>query len=502
MDRKKFSRVLIANRGEIALRIIRGLRELDIESVAVYSEIDRNAPFVKFADYAYYLGESEPLKSYLNMERIIELAKKSGAQAIHPGYGFLAENPEFAKRCKENDLIFIGPNSEVISMMGDKIAARELAVKLGVPIVPGMKEPSESISDLKHYAREIGFPLLIKAAYGGGGKGMRIVRDPKDLDSSLESAMNEAYSAFGNPTIYLEKYIEEPRHIEIQIACDHFGNGVYFPERECSIQRRYQKLIEESPSTIVDEELRRNIGENALKLALSAGYDSVGTVEFLMDKDRNFYFLEMNTRLQVEHPVTELVTGIDLLKLQVEIAQDIPLSIKQEDIKLKGSAIECRICAEDPFNNFLPDAGKIYYLHEPSGPGVRVDSGIEMGSEIALFYDSLIAKLICWGRDRDEAIKRTMRALNEYIIAGVKTTVTFHKAVISSEEFKEGLTTTNFIKLHLDKLLSKLQIREQEVISAIVGAIDFVKNQPTSSEKKQKVTAKNIWKYYYRFFNF
>ena len=497
MKRTVFGRVLVANRGEIALRVIRGLREMEIESIAVFSHIDRNAPFVKQADYAYCIGEPEPLKSYLDKEKILAVAERAGAKAIHPGYGFLAENPEFATMCRERGIVFIGPNPDVISLMGDKIAARTLAKKLEVPLIPGMEQPSESKEELKHFASEIGYPLLIKAAYGGGGKGMRAVFDEKDLERSLESAMNEAYSAFGNSTIYLEKLIQEPRHIEVQVVCDHFGHGIYFPERECSIQRRHQKLVEETPSTAVHSELRKKIGETAVALALTSGYDSVGTVEFLMDRDRNFYFLEMNTRLQVEHPVTEMISGVDLFKWQVKIAADRKLPMKQEHILCRGAAIECRICAEDPFNNFLPASGTVSYLYEPAGPGVRVDSGIETGSEVALFYDSLLAKLVCWGYTREEAIARTRRALAEYSINGVKTTIPFHRLVMQSAEFRSGTTTTDFIDRYLKDLIGGQEetAREEETLAAVAAALGFLdrsgQTAATAPEKKKK----SAWRY-------
>ena len=470
-----------------------------MESVAVYSHIDRDAPFVKLADYAYCIGESEPLKSYLDMDKVISTARQAGAEAIHPGYGFLAENPDFAAACRENDIVFIGPNPEVISLMGDKLAARKLAEQFDVPVIPGMQEPSESPDMLRQWAEKIGYPLLIKAAYGGGGKGMRTVGSAAELEQSLKSAMNEAHGAFGNSTVYLEKLVQAPRHIEIQVVCDHHGHGVYLPERECSIQRRHQKLVEESPSTAVDEGLRKKIGEAAVKLALEAGYDSVGTVEFLMDKNRNFYFLEMNTRLQVEHPVTEMITGLDLLKLQVELASGCRLSLKQSDISFTGAAIECRICAEDPFNNFLPDSGTIQYLFEPSGPGVRMDSGVETASRVARFYDSLIAKLVCWGENRDEAINRCSRALTEYTVSGVKTTIPFHRLVLKSDAFRAGDTTTDFIGRHLPGLIDEEAVKEEETAAVVAAVLSFLEKKKKVFQSKTGPGRKqNMWKYTYR----
>ena len=438
--------MLIANRGEIAVRIIRACRELGIVPVAVYSDADRKALHVRLAEEAYHIGESVPSKSYLNIERIIDVARKSGAEALHPGYGFLAENPELVTKCEKEGIVFIGPPPEPMETMGNKTASRKKMTRAGVPVIPGTLESLKGEKDLKEKAEGVGFPLLLKAAAGGGGKGLRLVRSRKDLFSAYRLAQSESKASFNDPSIYIEKYLDEPHHIEIQILADNFGNTVYLGERECSIQRRYQKVLEETPSPFIDDEMRRKMGEIAVKAAAAVNYRNAGTVEFMVDKNRNFYFLEMNTRLQVEHPITEMVTGIDLAKSQIEIAAGFPLSFSQEDIRPEGHSLECRIYAEDPDSDFMPSPGKIIHLHTPAGGlGVRDDNGVYEGYEVPLEYDPLLSKLITWGRTRDEAIHRMLRALSEYRVYGIKTTIPFFKRILLHPKFRAGDYNTHFI---------------------------------------------------------
>ncbi len=442
-----FTKVLIANRGEIAVRIIRACRELGIETVAVFSEADRQALHVRLADEAYLLGPAPSRESYLRGDKIIEIAKKSGADAIHPGYGFLAEREDFSAACADNDIIFIGPKPSSIAAMGDKMTARETVRKAGVPVVPGTEDVGNlRDEDLLNIAQQIGFPLLIKATAGGGGKGMREVRSLEEMPELLKSARREAESAFGDGNVYLEKLVEGARHIEIQVLADTHGNVIHLNERECSIQRRHQKLVEESPSSFLDDELRQQMGAVAVKAAQAVDYVNAGTIEFLVDKDRNFYFLEMNTRLQVEHPVTEMVTGIDIVKEQIRIARGRPMQYKQEDVRINGAAIECRINAEDPYNNFMPSTGKITHSLLPTGPGVRVDTGVYPGFEITPFYDPMISKLIVWGETRAQAILRMRRALEEYRIVGVRTNIPFHQTLMDSHRFMGGQYDTRFVE--------------------------------------------------------
>jgi len=437
---------LIANRGEIAVRIIRACRELNIPTVAVYSTADRDSLHVRLADEAVCIGEPAANQSYLNLANIISAAHNTGADAIHPGYGFLAENAYFAELCRTHDLKFIGPASRVIKMMGDKVQAREIALQAGVPLVPGSDGAVSSLKEARQIADAIGYPVMIKAAAGGGGKGMRLAHNPDSLKEALETARMEAGAAFGSDEIYIEKYIEEPRHIEIQVLADEHGNAIYLGERDCSLQRRNQKLLEESPSTLLDEKLRSRMGTVAVELAKKVGYSSAGTVEFLVDKNRNFYFIEMNTRIQVEHPVTEFVTGIDLVKEQIRCAAGMPLRIQQQDVALRGWAIECRINAEDPDYDFRPSPGTVTRYLPPGGPGVRVDSSVYTGYTIPPFYDSMVAKLIVWGADREEAIARMKRALSEFVIDGIKTTIPFHLKVLNNAFFQKGEVYTNFIQ--------------------------------------------------------
>ncbi len=441
-----FKRVLVANRGEIALRIIYALKELGIESVAIYSEADKDALHVNIADYTVCVGPPSPKESYLNIPRIISAAEVSGAEAIHPGYGFLAENPDFAEIVEKAGFTFIGPSADSIRLMGDKIAAKKVMSEAGVPILPGTLEPVSTYEEAKKVVEEIGLPIIIKAAAGGGGRGMRVVEKMEDLKSQIEMAQKEAEVAFSDGRVYIEKFIKRPRHIEVQIIADKQGNVIHLGERECSIQRRHQKLLEESPSVVVDEETRKKLGSIATKGARKIGYYSAGTMEFIRDEEGNFFFMEMNTRIQVEHPVTEWVTEMDLVKEQIKVAAGEPLDITQDDVDLKGHAIEVRINAEDPDKNFAPSPGKITFLHLPGGPGIRVDSAIYHGYEIPPNYDSLLAKLIAKGRTRDEAIARMKRALDEFIIEGVKTTIPLFRRILEHPDFVKGDIDTKFLE--------------------------------------------------------
>ena len=455
----KITKVLVSNRGEIAIRIFRACRELGIGTVAVYSEVDRNALHVEFADEAYLLGDTAPSASYLNIPRILSVAERSEADAVHPGYGFLAENAPFAEAVVGAGLTWIGPPAEAIEAAGDKLSARRISERAGVPSVPGSKEPITGPEAIAPFAGEHGWPVALKAAKGGGGRGFRVVGGPGEAAAAFDAATREAQLSFGSSEIYMERYLQNPRHIEIQILADQHGNAVYLGERDCSLQRRHQKLLEESPSPVLDPQTRRAMGEAAVSFAREVGYSSAGTVEFLYEEGpqgRSFYFLEMNTRLQVEHPVTELVTGIDLVHAMIRVAEGRPLEFSQDDVTLRGHAIECRINAENPLSDFLPNAGSIGEYVEPGGPGVRVDSGARAGTEIPPSYDSLIAKLICFGADRQEAIRRTLRALDEFRIEGVVTTIPFHRLVLSSPWFSEGRFWTKTLENELD--LSGLEI--------------------------------------------
>lgn len=443
---KKINKVLVANRGEIALRIMRTLREMGIKSVAVYSAADISMPFVRYADEAYALEGNEARETYLDIQKVISVAKKSGADAIHPGYGFLSENPDFAYEAERAGIVFIGPGHTAIRTMGDKTEARKIVGASGVPIVPGTNEPVEDVQEALRIAREVGYPVLVKAAAGGGGKGMRLVRDEAELGPSLAGAQSEAKSAFGDGRVFIEKYVLGPRHIEFQILADQFGNAVHLFERECSIQRRHQKVIEETPSAALTPALREEMGKAAVNAAKACGYVNAGTVEFILGADGSYYFLEMNTRLQVEHPITELTTGLDLVREQIRIAEGEKLTFVQRDILRRGHAIECRIYAEDVGNNFLPDTGLLKVLREPVGNGVRVDSGVEEGSEISVYYDPMIAKLSVWDTTRENAIAKMLRALSEYIIVGVRTTIPFCAFVLRSEAFASGKYSTHFVE--------------------------------------------------------
>ncbi|HEX6796445.1 MAG TPA: acetyl-CoA carboxylase biotin carboxylase subunit [Ktedonobacterales bacterium] len=444
-ERFPFDKVLIANRGEIAVRIIRACRDLGLGSVAVYSDADRSAPHVRMADEAVHLGPPAPGESYLNIGKLLDAAKRTGAEAVHPGYGFLSENAAFADACAAAGLIFVGPPGDVMRELGEKTAAKRVAIAAGVPIVPGYNSGLEDATHAARVAAEIGYPVLLKAAAGGGGKGIRFVFKQEELEASLRLAKSEAKTAFGDDTVYMEKAVTPARHIEVQIIGDTHGNVIHLGERECSIQRRHQKLIEETPSVALTPELREHITSAAVALARAAGYVNAGTVEFLLGPDGNFYFLEVNTRLQVEHPVTELRTGLDLVRLQLRVAAGLPLGVSQDEIEFRGHAIEARITAEDPLNRFLPASGSIAALQAPAGPGVRLDSGIYAGMEVPLFYDSLLAKLIAWGQDRDEAVTRLRRALDEFDLAGVRTTIPFHQWLTRNPRFLAGDFSTDFI---------------------------------------------------------
>ena len=440
-----FKKLLVANRGEIALRVMRACREMGISPVAVYSDVDRNALHVRYSDEAHCLGPAPPRDSYLNIKKIIRVARRSRAQAIHPGYGFLAENADFAEACQNAGLVWVGPPPAAMRGMGDKVSARRMVREAGVPVVPGT-DAMHDLTKAAAAASKIGFPVLVKAVAGGGGKGIRIVSHPADVEGALHVASSEALSAFGDGAVYIEKFMEPVRHIEVQVLADDHGGVVAMGERECSIQRRHQKLIEESPSTAVDGELREQLFRAAVAAARAAGYRNAGTVEFLMDPDSRFYFLEMNTRLQVEHPVTELVTGTDLVMEQIRIAAGEKISFRQEDVRPSGWAMECRITAEDPFNSFMPSLGRVDYVVEPSGPGVRVDSALFSGADLPYHYDPMVAKLIVWGRDRTEAIQRMRRALHEFVIIGVETNIPFHLQMLEDARFLSGDIHTAFLE--------------------------------------------------------
>jgi len=432
------NKVLVANRGEIAVRVMRSCREMGIKTVAVFSDADRTSFHVRYADEAYHIGSSPSSESYLNINRIIETARRAGADAIHPGYGFLSENADFARRCSEEKIVFIGPSEHSISAMGDKLTAREKMMDAGVPVVPGTKEGIKDEKAALTLIKDIGLPIMIKASAGGGGKGMRLVTDERDVLSSLRAAKSEALSAFGNDSVYIEKYVESPHHIEFQILADQHGNVIHLCERECSVQRRHQKVIEETPSPIVTAELRERMGQDAVAAARAANYVGAGTIEFLVDKNRNYYFLEMNTRLQVEHPITEWVIGIDLVKEQIRIANGERLNLQQSDVRQTGHSIECRIYAEDPENNFMPSPGLVKHITQPSGLGIRIDGYVYEGYEIPIYYDPLISKLITWGINRDEAIARMRRALYEYRITGVQTSISFLERIMNTPDFIKG----------------------------------------------------------------
>ncbi|WP_183559096.1 acetyl-CoA carboxylase biotin carboxylase subunit [Mucilaginibacter sp. SP1R1] len=461
-------KILIANRGEIALRVMRSAREMGIKTVAVYSDADRDALHVRYADEAVHIGGAQSSQSYLNAEKIIAACRKTGATGIHPGYGFLSENAAFARLVKKAGLILIGPSPEAMEVMGNKLSAKAAALKYNIPMVPGTEEAITDVAEAKKRAVKVGFPILIKAAAGGGGKGMRIVDGPNDFEEQMQLAVSEATSAFGDGSVFIERYVSSPRHIEIQVLGDTHGNIVHLFERDCSVQRRHQKVIEEAPSKVLTPQIREQMGKCAVDVARSVNYTGAGTVEFIMDDALNFYFLEMNTRLQVEHPVTELITGIDLVKEQIRIARGEAISFKQEDLQIRGHAIELRVYAEDPANNFLPDIGTLQTYITPKGAGVRVDDGFEQGMEIPIYYDPMIAKLITYGKDRTEAIERMVRAIDEYQITGITTTLGFGRFVMQHEAFTSGNFDTHFVKNYFNAGVFNTDDKEEAAIAAII----------------------------------
>ncbi len=470
-------KILVANRGEIAIRVMKTAQKMGIKTVAIYSSADRNAPHVKFADEAVWIGEPPSNQSYLNGSKIIEEAKRLNVDAIHPGYGFLSENADFAEAVTKSGITFIGPKPKAIRMMGSKLAAKEAVKHYDIPMVPGIDEAISDVEKAKAIAAEIGFPILIKASAGGGGKGMRIVEREKDLASQMERAISEATSAFGDGSVFIEKYVSSPRHIEIQIMADSHGNVLYFFERECSIQRRHQKVVEEAPSAILSPEQREEMGIAATKVARSCDYLGAGTVEFLMDADRNFYFLEMNTRLQVEHPVTELITGVDLVELQIMVARGEVLPMKQEDLRIQGHALELRVYAEDPLSNFLPSVGTLHTYSLPTGPGVRVDNGFEEGMEIPIYYDPMLAKLITYGKTREEAMQIMIKAIDSYVVEGVQTTLPFGRFVFEHEAFRSGDFDTHFVKNYYSPEILKQKAEEEAEIAALIALKQYLADQ-------------------------
>ena len=468
-----FRKILVANRGEIAVRVIRACREMGIQTVAIYSDADRGALHVRMADEAYPIGPSPSRESYLVIEKIIDVAKRAKADALHPGYGFLAENVAFARACENAGITFIGPSPESIALMGSKVESRRAVAKYGVEMVPGTLDPIASDEEARKIASLVGYPIMLKASAGGGGKGLRSVQSEDELESALRNTRSEALSAFGDAAIYIEKFVDRPRHVEIQVMADRQGNAVYVGERECTIQRRHQKVIEECPSPIMDADLRRRMGEAALKVVRAAGYYNAGTVEFLVDPNRGFYFLEMNTRLQVEHPVTEMVTGLDLVQWQIRIAAGENLGLRQEDVVMRGAAVECRVYAEDPSNNFFPSPGKIATLRTPAGPGIRDDGGVYQGWTVPIDYDPLISKLVAWGATRDEAIGRMKRALGEYHIEGIKTNISFFLEVLDHPDFRKGVFDTSFIDRWLQTRTLQSPLSDVDQDFAILAASLF-----------------------------
>jgi acetyl-CoA carboxylase biotin carboxylase subunit len=488
-------KILVANRGEIAVRIMRTCREMGIHSVAVFSEADRRSMHVRYADEAYFIGPSPSNESYLVIEKIISAAKKAKADAIHPGYGFLSENAEFSDRCKKEGIIFIGPSAESIASMGDKITARRTIIKAGVPVVPGTTDPITNDKEAVKIIKSIGLPVMIKASAGGGGKGMRLVKNETEIVPSIRAAKSEAMAAFGNDAVYIEKYIESPHHIEFQILADKHGNVIHLFERECSVQRRHQKVIEETPSPLMTPEIRKEMGDHAVAVARAAKYDGAGTIEFIVDDRLNYFFLEMNTRLQVEHPITERVVGIDLVREQINIANGLKLTYEQEGLSQNGHAIECRIYAEDPDNNFMPSPGRIQHITEPLGFGVRHDGYVYEGFEIPIYYDPLISKLIVWGKTRPEAIARMKRALHSYKITGVKTSIKFLEKIMNAPDFVEGNYNTHFIEKNKSFLEDKETCQGDCKAMAIIAAfIDYHNRIAQTQQKVAQVKSGSEWK--------
>lgn len=470
-------KIVVANRGEIAIRVMRTAKKMGIKTVAVYSTVDRNAPHVKFADEAVLIGEAPSNQSYLLGDKIIEVAKQLNADAIHPGYGFLSENADFAEKVEKNNLIFIGPKSKAIKIMGSKLAAKEAVKAYDIPMVPGIDEAITDVEKAKYIANDIGFPILIKASAGGGGKGMRVVESESDLESQMNRAISEATSAFGDGSVFIEKYVSSPRHIEIQVMADSHGKVIHLFERECSVQRRHQKVVEEAPSVVLSPELREKMGEAAIKVAQACDYIGAGTVEFLLDNDHNFYFLEMNTRLQVEHPVTELISGVDLVELQIRVARGEKLPVKQSDLKIKGHALELRVYAEDPLNDFLPSVGNLEVYKLPVGKNIRVDNGFEEGMDVPIYYDPMLSKLITYGSTRDEAIQLMLKAIKDYKIEGIQTTLPFGSFVCEHEAFQSGQFNTHFVKQYYSPEALKTKQDEEAKVAAIIAVKQYLEDQ-------------------------
>ena len=488
-------KILVANRGEIALRVMRSCRKSGIKSVAVYSAADRDSMHVRYADEAYFIGPAPSNQSYLVIDNIIKAAKETGADAIHPGYGFLSENAEFSDRCSKEGIKFIGPSSYAINTMGDKITARKTMQAANVPVVPGTTEPIKDIQEAIKVIKQIGLPVMIKASAGGGGKGMRLVKDEKDIISSVSAAKSEAKAAFGNDAVYIEKFIESPHHIEFQILCDKHGNCVHLFERECSVQRRHQKVVEETPSPLMTPEVRAEMGRHAVAAAKAVNYEGAGTIEFIVDNNLNYYFLEMNTRLQVEHPITEQVTGVDLVAEQIKVANGDNLSFKQEDLSQSGHAIEVRVYAEDPANNFMPSPGKVHKLREPLGPGIRHDGYIYEGYKIPMEYDPMISKMVVWANDRNEAIEKMRSAIDDYVLTGIKTSLPFLRKVMDAPDFVNGKYNTQFIEKNLDILIPENNPSQEDTdIAAITAFVDFINQESNAIETSDSKGKKNYWK--------
>ncbi|TYZ05789.1 acetyl-CoA carboxylase biotin carboxylase subunit [Hymenobacter lutimineralis] len=495
---KKITKLLVANRGEIALRVLRSAKEMGLQTVAIYSEADRNALHVRYADEAVCVGPPASKDSYLRGDKILEVCRQLGVDAIHPGYGFLSENAEFARQVKEAGLIFVGPSPEAMDIMGDKLSAKQAVQAYNIPLVPGTAEAISDVAEAKQIAQQVGFPILIKASAGGGGKGMRLVHNVEEFEEQMQLAINEAVSAFGDGAVFIEKFVTGPRHIEIQVLGDEHGNIVHLFERECSIQRRHQKVIEEAPSSVLTPELRAEMGRCAVDVARACNYTGAGTVEFLLDDQRNFYFLEMNTRLQVEHPVTEQITGLDLVKEQIKVAQGQPLAFRQDDLSINGHALELRVYAEDPQNNFLPDIGTLTTYVRPQGPGVRVDDGFEQGMDIPIYYDPMIAKLVTFGATREEAIARMLRAIDEYQITGIQTTLGFGSYVLRHPAFVSGNFDTNFIKDHFTPESLKPAAPDEATakLAAVLTAMLLAEKKPgfTAAATEAPVATGSAWK--------
>jgi len=490
-----FKKVLVANRGEIAIRVIRACRELGVDTVAVYSEADAESLHIQYADECYCIGPADPAQSYLNIDKIVDVAKKSNCEAIHPGYGFLSQIPAFTKACEENELEFIGPSSEVLQKMSSKTEARKIAVKAGVPIIPGSVKPARSVEEALEMAEKVGYPILVKPVYGGGGKGMRMVMDKDEMQRTLELAAIEAEASFGSREIYVEQFFPRARHIEFQVLGDKKFNVIHLGERECSLQRRYQKLIEETPSSFMTDELREKMGKDAIKIAKTVNYVSAGTVEFLVNQYGNYHFLEMNTRLQVEHLITEMVTGGDIVKAQIRIGAGEKLEFGQDDIIMRGHAINCRINAEDSYNNFMPCPGTVTRLHLPGGPGIRIDTHLYAGYSISVFYDPLIAKLASWGLNREESIQRMKNALDEFIIEGVKTTIPFHRKIMENECFLKGDVHINFIEERIKELLPEQMLEDEEAAAIVALLVNYIeKGDVQAVVPRREPKAVSLWK--------